>query len=50
MGVGAGAELRERDDVERAFVRGLQHDGRGEARLKGFLPARRAQAPLVARL
>jgi len=50
MGVGAGAELRERDDVERAFVRGLQHDGRGEAGVERLFPAQRAQAPLVARL
>jgi len=48
--VGAGAELLERDDIERAFVRGLQHHGRGDACRERFFPAQRAEAPVVAGL
>ncbi len=50
MRVSASTECGKRDDVEGAFVCGLQHYGRGDTRLEGFLPAQCAEAPLVARL
>ena len=50
MGVSVGAKLLERDDGEGPFMGGLQHDGRGDARLERLFPAHCAEAPLVARL
>ena len=44
------AEVAERHPLEGVQVGRLQHHGRGHAGVERFLPARRAQAPAVARL
>ena len=43
-------EVGERDELEGRSVRSLEHDGRRDTGLERFLPARRDDAPAIARL
>src|SRR5580692_11748391 len=47
---GVGDQVAQLHPLEGGGMGGLEHDGRCHPRLEGLLPARCAQAPLVARL